>query len=201
MENYTLNYLRWESSKEELGDDCVTFYFEVKPENEEPFKSLIPYWMFKKHLEQMQPEYFKLLQKAEKSCTKWGPNESIYVKELEGYGIDVGKLVVEMAPKSFSIEAEIERNRNLRANPPDLSNFLSDMEDIVVGLKNSNEVYYHLCEELEKTLSRKIVELYPVLVNSSSGYITQLEDILITHIPKLADDLNELISKAEEDAD
>lgn len=201
METYTLKYLHWESSLEEFGDDFVYFYFQVKPKKEDPFDLFIPYGKFKKHLQQMHPEIFVLLEKAEKACRKWGPNESAYVKELTSYGIDLGKIVLEMIPEIFNIEQEIKRMQELKANPPDFDKILTEMQETIPAIKKSNADYYLLCEELEKTLSQKIIELYPVLVNSSSEHILKLEEILIRHIPRFAEDLCTLIDNAEEESD
>lgn len=201
MEKYSVNYSHWESTLKEFGDDFVSFHITISPENEEPFDVSIQYTRFKKQLMQMNPDIYQLLVKAEKSSAKWGPNQSACIKELESYGIDIAKLIMEMVPDIFNIEAEIKWMRNLIANPPDLQDFLSKMKESVAEIKKINEVYYHLCTEIEKTLSQKVIELYPVLVNSSPEYITKLGDIFSKHIPNFANDIFELISKAEEDAE
>lgn len=54
---------------------------------------------------------------------------------------------------------------------------------------------------MEKTLSQKIIELYPVLVNSAPENITRLGEILSRHIPNFANDIYKLISKAEGEAE
>ncbi len=201
MTNYALKYSHWESSFEEFGEDFVTFYFYVEPENENPFVLLFDYGKFKELLQELKPEIYKLLEKAEKSCTKWGPNHSIYLKELEEYGIDIGNLVLEMAPIIFNIKAEIEHKRKLAATPPDLSRVLKEMNNLLPDIKKANTNYYRICEELEKILNQKIIDMYPVLINSSSKHITGLHEILVRHIPGLAEDLCDLINKADEDAD
>ncbi len=197
MKSYSLKYLGWESSLKEFGDDYVSFWFMVSPKDMASFRLFIQYVKFKQYLERIRPDIFNLLIRIEKTNKVWGPNESVYVKELEGFGINLGEMVMAMVPIIFDIDNEIELNKRVKTYPHNFNKLLIEMEKSISVAEESNKVYYKLCNELEKTLGEKIIELYPVLINSSSEHIIRLKELIDKYIPVFANEISNLVCNAE----
>ncbi|HZK61947.1 MAG TPA: hypothetical protein VFC41_07700, partial [Anaerovoracaceae bacterium] len=83
------------------------------------------------------------------------------------------------------------------SNPDKMSDILKELGKEVSSIKSDTILYNSLCGQLEKVITDEVTNRYPILLNSSSDCILQLETILTHHIPLLVSDLTRLIQKAE----
>jgi hypothetical protein len=200
MKKFRIVYEGFHSLKEDIGDDFVLFDCEVFPEDEKEnsFPVNIPFYMIKREMEDRNPAVFNLIQHAKKRVSKWGMNDSEVIHELEECGVVLEDLVIKLIEDTIDLEEEEMRWKNLRANPGQLKDVLSGLNEAATEIKNETEIYNLLCTKIEKVLSNEIVALFPVIINSSSECIRKLSAILVEHIPDLAEDLCNLIDEAEE---
>ena len=198
MKKYTLKYDGWESLEEDLSEDVIFFHCIIAPENQQPFILILPYHKFKNQLKDMEPGIYELLKKAENETEKWGPHESEILHELISYGIDLEPIVINMFKQTYNIEAEIEHKAKMKTNPVKLNKMLAEMDEAAANLKAYNNYYYSICNTIEKAITNAMIEQFPVIMNSSTDCIKKLKSVLVKHIPKLADDLNQLVQEAEE---
>ena len=140
-----------------------------------------------------------ILDKIKNRITGWGPQESLYVKELEECGIDLEKMVKKAVESNVDLAAEEIKWNNLRSDPKTASLISENLEQAVSEIKIDNDQYYLLCTRLEKVITDEVVNLFPVLLNSSSEHIIELSHILVNYIPDLAEELNELIFEANKE--
>jgi hypothetical protein len=125
----------------------------------------------------------------------------IYTKELEECGIDLAMLFIKYITNNYNLEQEAERWSKNCLPSPDLTSIVNKLEGNLADVKLESEQYFLICERIEKTISDEILGLFPQLLNSSSKYILEFEEILVKHISRLGEDLNNLILDATYDAD
>ena len=201
MKKFTVEYNGWHSLKEETGDDFVFFDYIVY-ENENPedaFPAFLPYEMIENEVEKTIDGGSAILDKIKNRITGWGPQEPLYVKELEECGIDLEKMVKKAVESNVDLAAEEIKWNNLRSDPKTASLISENLEQAVSEIKIDNDQYYLLCTRLEKVITDEVVNLFPVLLNSSSEHIIELSHILVNYIPDLAEELNELIFEANKE--
>ncbi len=199
MPNFTLEYKGFESQKEDIGLDIIFFECTVHPddENEVSFPVSIPLSIVEEQIEETIPSGSSILKKIKKGIPGWGPQESQIAREIEECGIDLPAIVIQTIEARIDLEQEAKRWNILRSESPEQTEqILDDMEDSVNEAKTENENYFLLCSQLEKVITKEVVRLFPVIINSSSENIIKLKDILVDHIPGLAANLTDLISEA-----
>jgi hypothetical protein len=198
MEKFKIEYTGWQSQKEETGFDYVYFNAMIyaSENNKDTFPASIPYRKIEKQVEETIDGGAAILQQIKKRIRGWGPQESLYTKELEQCGIDLGTISVKYIEKNYDLEAEAIRWSKNSDGSADLVEMTEDLENNLVDIKSESTQYFLICERLEKVISNEIIELFPVLLNSSSSNIIEFEKILVKHIPNLAEDLNNLVFNA-----
>lgn len=198
MKPYTIVYRGWESEKEEFGDDMVFFTARIIADDSSfSFPLFLPFRQVIESAKAAQPAIDTILANAKKHKKGWGPHESHLVNELETCGIDLEKIVIEAIKINYNLEKEIARALEIPKTPSPYEAITGDMQSMIPEMKAETINYYDLCERLEKVISDEVTSRYPVIINSAPECITNLEKILIRHIPELANDLRQLIIDAE----
>jgi hypothetical protein len=199
---YTINYNGWESCFEEFGDDIVFFSGIVRhiDKPDKPFPILLSFKMIQKQAEEMFPGAADIIKQAKKHLKGWGPQESVLVREMEELGIDLEAVVLKIITTQINLDAEFQRIIALDTNVDKISDILEDLEQTVSDIKSETITYYSLCERFEKLITDEVVDRYPILLNSSSDCILQLQTILTHHIPSLVNDLTSLINEAKQES-
>jgi len=196
---YTIKYDGWESAFEEFGDDFV-FFKGIVYHNDQPDKAfpvILPYKTVQKRAVEMFPGVTDIIHQAKKHIKTWGPHESVLVREMEELGIDLEAVVLKIIATDINLDREYQRISSLNSNPDKMSDILKELGKEVSSIKSDTILYNSLCGQLEKVITDEVTNRYPILLNSSSDCILQLETILTHHIPLLVSDLTRLIQKAE----
>ena len=198
MKPYTIVYRGWESEKEEFGDDMVFFTVRIIADDASySFPLFLPFRQVMDYAKVAQPAIGTILENAKKHKKGWGPQESHSVNELETCGIDLGKIVIEAIKINYDLEKEIARILEIPKTTSPYEAIVEDLQSMIPEMKAETINYYDLCECLEKVITNEVTSKYPVIINSAPECITNLEKILIRHIPELANDLRQLIIEAE----
>ena len=196
---YTIKYDGWESAFEEFGDDLV-FFRGIVHHNDQPdkvFPVILPYKTVQKRATEMFPAVADIIHQAKKNIKTWGPHESVLVREMEGLGIDLEAVVLKIIAIDINLDKEYQRIFSLNLSSDKIPDILKELGKEVSSIKSDTILYNSLCGQLEKVITDEVTTRYPVLLNSSSDYILQLETILTHHIPSLVSDLASLIHQAE----
>jgi len=198
MEKFKIEYTGWQSQKEETGFDYVYFNVMVHAceNNKDSFTVSIPYRKIEKEVEETIDGGVAILHQIKKRTRGWGPQESLYAKELKQCGIDLGTISAKYIEKNYDLEAEASKWKKNSEGSVELVQITEDLENNLVDIKTESTQYFLICERLEKVISNEIMDLFPVLLNSSSSHILEFEKILVKHIPNLAEDLNNLVFNA-----
>ncbi len=195
MKKFKIEYKGWESIKEEFGLDCVYFnslvYAEENTEN--PFPINLPYHIIEKQLVETIAEGAVILERLKKRISGWGPQESIYVKELEQCGIDMEMIFNKAVENNIDLNVEAIKWNKPGVSSSALNQIVDDLDDSLVDIKQSTNQYFLICERLEKVISNEILGLFPQLLNSSSDNILKFQHILVKHISGMGEELNDLL--------
>jgi superfamily I DNA and RNA helicase len=201
MKKYRIEYVGFDSLKEDLGEDFVTFNCNVYPEDkEEPFMVTIPFYMVERKLQEIDPELYSILEKIKRGIKKWGMHDSVTIHEMEECGIDVGALAIRVIEKIYDLEEEEKRQAYVKSTEGmnEVNVAFEGLAQSASQMKTENENYDLLCTRIEKVLTSEMLTLFPIIFNSSSENIIEFENILAKHIPDIAEDLCELITKADQ---
>ena len=196
---YTIKYDGWESAFEEFGDDLVFFRGIVNhiDQPDKVFPVILPYKTVQKRAIEMFPVVADIIHQAKKYIKTWGPHESVLVREMEGLGIDLEAVVLKIIATDINLDKEYQRISSLNLSSDRIPDILKELGKEVSSIKSDTILYNSLCGQLEKVITDEVTTRYPVLLNSSSDCILQLETILTHHIPSLVSDLTSLIHQAE----
>lgn len=200
--NYQVRFVGWRSLKEEVGEDVVFFDSEVSAKDQScsNFKLSMPYRMFRAYILEQLPAVQHILDQTAKHVSRWGMQESAYVRDLLDCGVDLSTLFVQYVNTTVDLDAEAEHNRKLVLLSADtLQSIVQPLEDSAVDLCSYQNNYYALCQQLEKQITLMLLEQYPQLFNSSSQRIRNVELILGKHVSKLASDLLDEMEKGEDE--
>jgi hypothetical protein len=199
MKKFEIQYENWHSFKEETGDDLVFFDCMVCVADDPAinFPLSLPYRLIEQQVENSIPDGRAVMQQIKKRINGWGPQESLYVQELAECGINLEEIVKKAVENNVDLEKEALRYKNLGSGSIQLNDLLVKMEDSLAGVKAETDCYYLLCTNIEKVITNEVTNLFPVLLESSSDHILNLQDIIVRHIPDLASDLSDLIMEAE----
>lgn len=200
MTQYTIKYNGWNSAFEDFGEDLVYFESTVYP-NDNPDKTfpvILAFKLIQSQAEKMFPGVKHIIHQAKKHLKGWGPQESVFVRELEELGIDLEAVVLKTIETTVDLDGELRRIDNIDASIDDMSGFIEVIEKVVSQRKAEVITYNSLGERLEKVITDEVVNRFPVILNSSSGCILQLRHILTLHIPDMVSDLTKLVREAEE---
>lgn len=202
MANYKIESVKWESEKEEFGIDSVIFVAMVIAVHNSDFRFplMLPYREIIRHASIEFPTIPKILDGAQKYINGWGPHESKLIAELEECGFNMSQLAQKAFESYYDIDNEGTRVEAMKKTSPEkLEKIVTDLEEYIPGMKMENVTYFQLCELLEGAISDAVIKQFPVLINSSSDNIRELNSILVDHIPDLASDLQNLIEKANDE--
>lgn len=199
MKRFDIQYQNWHSYKEETGNDFVFFDCIVRVGDDPTtnFPVSLPYRLIEQQVEELIPAGKAILQQIKKRVKGWGPQESLYVKELTECGINMEEIVKKAVENNVDLEKEALRFKSMGLCSTQVNDLLAQMENSLAGVKDETDHYYLLCNNIEKAITNEVTNLFPVLLESSSENILNLRDIIVRHIPNLARDLNDLITKAE----
>lgn len=199
--NYQITFLGWNTLKEEVGEDVVFFEAQVAllVQSDSSFTVSMPFRLFRKYLIEQIPSAQHVLDQTTKHISKWGMQESVYVRDLLDCGVDLSSLFVQYIRTAVDLDAEAERNRKLALLSNDsLQSVAAPLEASVAEMRTKQEEYYTLCKHIEKQLTVMLLNEYPQVFNSSSDTIRNLESIFVKHIPRLATDLQHEINNLQE---
>lgn len=185
-------YTNFEITVENLfGDNLVSFEITAHQEGKSGrfcvfFHTLVPF--LKKHY----PEQGKYIQQIRKSLGGYGPKEDEVLAVLEEEDFDFEQYVILYIEKNQQVEAEIERQTNMRNTPEteeekaDFRAFFSKFEGLIP--KNPINKSKFL-DTLEQVVLAHLIDNYPELTNAEPEDIEKLNTILGEYIPKLGYDL------------
>lgn len=201
MKKYKICYDGWFSLKESTGMDLVFFKCTITARNKEgyTFPINIPYQMVEELIDVCSPEGFSIAAKVQKKIKGWGPQQSLYCKELEEYGFDLELIVKGIIEEKIDLEKEEQRLKSLQAAQTSGEIDLAETDNLFAEIKEEFTSYYAICSAMEKAITNEMTEMFPVLLESSSEVIRELQEIMFNHIPAFAESLNGLVLKAKKE--
>lgn len=203
--DFELKYNGSDSLEEDLGEDVVFFNYEVtyrKDPDMEPFEIIIPAHKIFELIEESDAKLHQYIQSIRNNIPDWGPAESKVIAELEESRVDLKPWHFRFMQKYDLPINEYQRWKKLRSDPScseKAKNILKDLDTSARGLKEYNIGYNKLAKILTKVITQETVDLFPVITNSKSEHIKELEDIVIEHVSELTADIMKLVNEAKQE--
>lgn len=179
----------------DTGDDIVFFHVDLEI-NKESFHCMVPFYKLQDHLAKNKPadaDYFSGLRS---SITGFGPKHTAMLSLAAEEGYDIEKAVMEYIGTG-NIFDKLTPNKKLSdIEHANLTEQLKQVELLAQEGKPFNLRDITFKDAAMDLLNKKILEIYPEILNSRPEYITELKSLLINHVLKFGEAVNNLAWRA-----
>lgn len=180
----------------DLGDDVVFFHVDLEMEGQ-LYHCSIPFYRFTNYLREHKPADAAYFSRLRSSINGFGPEETVVVRLATEEGYDIEKAVIEYM-QSGNLRNKlipVDTKQSLASNEG-LAQKMEQLDSLAQELKPFNLRDIAFKDEIMELLNKKVVEIFPEIINSRPEYITELKSLLIDHVLNLGRDINKLAWKA-----
>lgn len=180
----------------DMGDDVVFFQVDLEMEGQ-LYHCSIPFYRFTGYLQENKPADAAYFSRLRRSINGFGPKETVVVRLAEEEGYDIEKAVIEyMGSVNLSDQVIAVDTKQSLATGEGLAQKMEQLDSLAQELKPFNLRDIAFKDEIMDLLNKKVVEIFPEIINSRPEYITELRGLLINHVLNLGRDINKLAWKA-----
>ena len=180
----------------DTGDDVVFFHVDLEIDAQ-LYHCSVPFYKLTDYLAATRPADALYFQKLRSSITGFGPKETVVLRLAGEEGYDIEKAVREFITDNASLEKLIPINKKQTdIEHAAVSKKFEELESMVQDLKPFNLRDIAFKDAVMDLLNKKVLEIYPEIFNSRPEYITKLKSLLIDHVLKFGEDINNLAWKA-----
>jgi hypothetical protein len=196
---FTIPNLSFNSMLEEAGDDIIIVQVDILI-IDEIYEYFVPFNQLRRHAGKYFPQQSAYIESVSRSLKGFGPKQTKWVSTLQEEGFDFMPLLYHFVETYVSMQ-ELERLQNSTAGSSDeeLEKKISEMTELLQANKALKLKYISFADTLMEYANTLALETYPEILDSKPEYILELEDILVKHVQKLSEALNELAEKAIDD--
>lgn len=180
----------------DTGDDTVFFHVDLEI-NEQLYHCSVPFYKLTDYLgenKQADGDYFTRLRS---SINGFGPKETVVLGLAEEEGYDIEKAVIEYIAAGDIFKKLIPINKK-QSDVEDsaVAKKFKELESLKQELKPFNLRDITFKDEIMDLLNKKVLEIYPEILNSRPEYITELKSLLIDNVLKFGEGINNLAWRA-----
>ncbi|NDH68482.1 MAG: hypothetical protein EBY22_11400, partial [Gammaproteobacteria bacterium] len=150
----------------------------------------------KQHL----PNIAKYFDDVRKNINGFGPKETKMWTIIQEEGFDIQSILEQFI---IHYEMSFKTAQNINRTPKEqeqLEEVVRNLDEITSKLKDPNLRDTAFKDMMLERLSADVLQYYPEIFNSKSEYINEVNDILVKHIVRLANELDDLAYKAREES-
>lgn len=181
---------------EDSGDDMVFFHVDLEL-NAQLYHCIVPFFKLADHLSKNKPADADYFNRLRSSINGFGPKETVVLGLAEEEGYDIEKAVIEyiVAGDIFKKLIPINKKQSDVEDSAVAKKFM-ELESLTQELKPFNLRDITFKDEVMDLLNKKVLEIYPEILNSRPEYITELKSLLIDNVLKFGEDINNLAWRA-----
>lgn len=181
---------------EDSGDDMVFFHVDLEL-NAQLYHCIVPFFKLADHLSKNKPADADYFNRLRSSINGFGPKETVVLGLAEEEGYDIEKAVIEYIAAGDIFKKLIPINKK-QSDVEDsaVAKKFMELESLTQELKPFNLRDITFKDEVMDLLNKKVLEIYPEILNSRPEYITELKSLLIDNVLKFGEDINNLAWRA-----
>ena len=181
---------------EDSGDDMVFFHVDLEL-NAQLYHCIVPFFKLADHLSKNKPADADYFNRLRSSINGFGPKETVVLGLAEEEGYDIEKAVIEYIAAGDIFKKLIPINKK-QSDVEDsaVAKKFMELESLTQELKPFNLRDITFKDEIMDLLNKKVLEIYPEILNSRPEYITELKSLLIDNVLKFGEDINNLAWRA-----
>ena len=180
----------------DTGDDTVFFHVDLEL-NAQLYHCIVPFFKLADHLSKNKPADADYFNRLRSSINGFGPKETVVLGLAEEEGYDIEKAVIEYIAAGDIFKKLIPINKK-QSDVEDsaVAKKFMELESLTQELKPFNLRDITFKDEVMDLLNKKVLEIYPEILNSRPEYITELKSLLIDNVLKFGEDINNLAWRA-----
>ncbi len=199
MNKFTITNIRVEDLLNDTGDDLVFFHVQAETENGIGETS-VSFQYLRRYCKQHLPNIAKYFDDVRKNINGFGPKETKMWTIIQEEGFDIQSILEQFI---IHYEMSFKTAQNINRTPKEqeqLEEVVRNLDEITSKLKDPNLRDTAFKDMMLERLSADVLQYYPEIFNSKSEYINEVNNILVKHIVRLANELDDLAYKAREES-
>ena len=180
----------------DTGDDTVFFHVDLEI-NAQLYHCIVPFYKLADHLSENKQADANYFSRLRSSINGFGPKETVMLRLAEEEGYDIEKAVIDFIADEMTLEKLIPVNKKQTGvDTAALTQKMDELQELAQEGKPFNLRDIAFKDEVMDLLNKKVLEIYPEILNSRPEYITELKSLLIDNVLRFGGDINSLAWRA-----
>jgi hypothetical protein len=181
---------------DDTGDDIVFFHVDLEV-NEQLYHCIVPFFKLSDHLAENKTAHADYFNRLRSSINGFGPKETVVLRLARQEGYDVEQAVTGFIAAEMTLEKLIPVNKKQTSG--ETAGFKQKFDEMQAQAQegksfNLRDIAFK--DELIDLLNKKVLEIYPEILNSRPEYITELKTLLVDNVLRFGEGVNSLARKA-----